>query len=122
MPLIGTPLPNIQTHVLDQHLQPAPIGVPGELYIGGAGLSRGYWARPALTAEHFIAGTPRRAVSTGPETWPAAAKTASWTSSDATTTRSSSAASASNPPKSNTPSWSTPPSKRRLGHPPAISS
>jgi amino acid adenylation domain-containing protein len=48
-------LPNIQLYVLDHHQQPVPIGVPGELYIGGAGITPGYWQQPALTAEKFMA-------------------------------------------------------------------
>lgn len=53
-PPIGRPLPNTQAYVLDRHLQPVPIGVPGELLLGGLQLTSGYWNRPELTAEKFI--------------------------------------------------------------------
>ncbi|MGH9238259.1 MAG: condensation domain-containing protein [Vicinamibacterales bacterium] len=52
---VGRPLENMRVYVLDSHLQIAPIGVPGDVYVAGAGLARGYLRRPGLTADRFVA-------------------------------------------------------------------
>ncbi|MCD6377048.1 MAG: amino acid adenylation domain-containing protein, partial [Caldisericaceae bacterium] len=53
-PPIGNAIQNTQIYIIDNNLNPVPIGVPGELCIGGIGLARGYWQRPDVTAEKFI--------------------------------------------------------------------
>jgi amino acid adenylation domain-containing protein len=53
-PVIGRPIPNVTMFVLDSQLCPAPLGVPGGLYVGGAGMARGYLNQPELTAERFV--------------------------------------------------------------------
>jgi amino acid adenylation domain-containing protein len=52
--VIGKRIPDLRVYILDRRQQPAPVGVPGEIYVGGAGLSRGYLNRPHLTADRFI--------------------------------------------------------------------
>jgi amino acid adenylation domain-containing protein/non-ribosomal peptide synthase protein (TIGR01720 family) len=53
--VIGVPIPDLRIHILDRRMEPVPIGVPGEMYVGGGGLARGYLRRPELTAQRFIA-------------------------------------------------------------------
>jgi amino acid adenylation domain-containing protein len=51
---IGAPIPDLEMYILDERRQPVPVGVPGEMYVGGAGVARGYLNRPELSAERFI--------------------------------------------------------------------
>ncbi len=51
---VGVPLPDLGVHLLDRFLSPVPLGVPGEVHVGGAGLAAGYLGRPELTAERFV--------------------------------------------------------------------
>jgi amino acid adenylation domain-containing protein len=53
--VIGEPIPDLRVYILDPHGEPVPIGVPGELYVGGAGVARGYLNRAELTAQRFVA-------------------------------------------------------------------
>ncbi|OMD35441.1 hypothetical protein BSK56_32970, partial [Paenibacillus borealis] len=52
--IIGRPLGDLSIYVLNEHLQPVPVGIPGEMYVGGAGVTRGYWKKAELTADRFI--------------------------------------------------------------------
>ena len=53
--LIGRNIPDLRIYILDERLEPVPVGVNGEIFVAGAGLARGYLNRPALTSDRFIA-------------------------------------------------------------------
>jgi FkbM family methyltransferase len=52
--VIGVPIPETQVYILNEAMQEQPVGVPGEIYVGGSGVSAGYWGQPELTAERFV--------------------------------------------------------------------
>jgi amino acid adenylation domain-containing protein len=54
LPPVGRPIANTQVYILDKHRRPVPVGVVGEIFIGGAGVARGYWDHPELTAQNFL--------------------------------------------------------------------
>ncbi len=86
--LVGTPIDNTSIYVLDEEMKTAPIGVPGELFIGGDGVALGYLNRPELTAERFVPDPFRPGPGcTGRATALASGGTATWSSWGATITR-----------------------------------
>jgi amino acid adenylation domain-containing protein len=52
--VIGRPIPDLQVYILDKHMEPVPLGVPGEMFVGGAGVARGYLNRPDLSAQRYV--------------------------------------------------------------------
>ncbi len=109
--LIGRPLPEVELRVVDPRGEPVPPGIPGELWIGGPGVARGYFRREELTAERFVTvpGAGEAAASTAPATscGRCPPRGERWSSSAAPTSRSRCAASASSRGRSRRPSWPT---------------
>ena len=87
---IGTRIRGYEVYLVDTNKQPVPLGMPGELLIGGAGLARGYINHPELTAEYFIpipSALSQEHVSTKLVTWPATCRMATWSFSVAAISR-----------------------------------
>jgi non-ribosomal peptide synthetase component F len=99
--IIGEPIPDLALAILDRHGRPLPEGVPGELYVSGAGVARGYLACPSLQAGRFVThpATPP-SVRIEPVISYAEGRAAHWSTAAASTTTSRSGASASNWAKS----------------------
>ena len=88
--VIGVPISDLQVYLLDRYLSPVPVGVVGEIHVGGLGVARGYLRQPALTAERFIphpfSQNPAR-VCTSPAIWDVISRTVKLSTSDGSTIR-----------------------------------